>query len=476
MDGRPIASDDRPWPLGPLGLRPRTGRSLARPGAAVLGLARSGLAAARLLLDRGCRADLLDLRVVEGALEAMRELESRGARLRLGPHDPAWLAEYDFIVKSPGVPATIPFLQTARELGVAVISEIELAFLAAEGPVFAITGTNGKSTTTAWAGDMIRRAGLAVEVAGNIGRAFSEAVLADPRARFVCEVSSFQLEDVRAFRPRAAVLLNLTPDHLDRHGTMEQYREIKMRLFDRQEAGDLAIVGPDDDLARAARGHGKARRARFATRDLGEEGAYCVDESLVLRRGGVVAGLLPRARLALPGPHNVENALAAAAGAAELGAPIEAIAQSLASFPGLPHRLEPVGTVRGVRFVNDSKATNTDSLSVALDAFSSPVILIAGGRHKDQDFRPLAPKVARSVQRLVLIGEAADRLAAAWPAVPAVRAGSLEEAVRRALELASPGQVALLSPACASFDMFSSYEDRGDQFRELVRRLQKEEE
>lgn len=471
-----IEPGDAPWPLGPLGLPRRMGSSLARPRAAVLGLARSGLAAARLLLDRGCEVDLLDLRCPDGEAESIRDLEARGARSRLGPHDAAWLTEFDLIVRSPGVPSGIPFLQAAGQAGTPVIAELELAFLAAEGPVLAITGTNGKSTTTAWAGDMLREAGLPVQVAGNIGRAFSEAVRADARARFVCEVSSFQLEDVRTFRPRAGILLNLTPDHLDRHGTLEAYRETKMRLFDRQEKDDLAVIGPDDDLVRAAAGHGRGRRARFALCDLGGEGAYCAGESLLLRRGGGTIPLLPKARLALPGAHNIENALAAAAGAAELGAPPEAIVRSLASFAGLPHRLEPVGRVRGVRFVNDSKATNTDSLSVALDAFAPPVILIAGGRHKDQDFRPLASKIAAAVSHLVLIGEAAERLAAAWPGVPAVRATTLEEAVRRSLALARPNQVVLLSPACASFDMFSNYEDRGDRFRELVRRLEKEEE
>jgi UDP-N-acetylmuramoylalanine--D-glutamate ligase len=455
------------WPLGPLGIVPRG--SVPRVG--VLGLARSGVGAASLLRSRGCEAELLDLRFPEEQAEAVRALEAGGATLWLGPHDPAALDRLDLIVKSPGVSADIPFLAEAVRRGVAVISELELAFLAARGPVLAVAGTNGKSTTTAWAGDMLRQAGLPAQVVGNIGRPFSEGVREDPDAIFACEVSSFQLEDVRTFRPRAALLLNFTPDHLDRHRSMEAYLAAKLRLFDRQVAGDLGVIGPDDVLARAAEGHGRAQRARFSREDLGGDGAFLVDGMLILRRGDKVTPLLRRERLALPGPHNIENALAAAIGAAAVGATPEAITRSLGSFAGLPHRLEPVGTVRGVRFVNDSKATNIDSLAVALDSFAEPVVLIAGGRDKGQDFRPLRSAVARATSLVILIGEGADRMAEHWAGVPSVGAGSLEEAVRLGLEKARPGQVVLLSPACASFDMFRDYEDRGRCFRAVVAQL-----
>jgi UDP-N-acetylmuramoylalanine--D-glutamate ligase len=461
------------WPLDLLGIPVRV--SPGRPArAAVLGLARSGLGAARLLQSRGTPVDLLDLKRPEEERESIERLVSAGAKLRIGPHDPAWLSSYDLIVKSPGVPGGIPFLRAAADLGVPVLGELELAFLAARGPVVAITGTNGKSTTTAWTGDMFRLAGRRSLVVGNIGRAMSDGVLEDPEAVFVCEVSSFQLEDVRTFRPRVGVLLNVTPDHLDRHGSLASYLETKLRLFDRQRADDLAIFGPDPRLLRSAEGRGQARRARFAIEDPGEEGAFVRDGVIRLRREGRETAVLPAARLALPGPHNLENALAAAAAAAELGVEVEAIARSLESFGGLPHRLEPVGTVDGIRFVNDSKATNVDSLSVALDAFPEPVVLIAGGRHKDQDFRPLAAKVRRQVSHLVLIGEASGRLEEAWTGVPVERAESLEAAVAAARRRARPGQVVLLSPACSSFDMFRNYEDRGDRFRTAVRLLKEE--
>jgi UDP-N-acetylmuramoylalanine--D-glutamate ligase len=458
------------WPLGPLGITAR-GR---RPRAGVLGLARSGVGAARLLHARGCEVELFDLHRPQEHEPDIRALEKAGAIPRIGPHDPGALDGLDLLVKSPGIRADIPFLTAAAGRGVAVISELELAFLAARGPVLAVTGTNGKSTTTAWAGDMLREAGLPIQVVGNIGRPFSEGVLEDPDAVFACEVSSFQLEDVRTFRPRVGLLLNVTPDHLDRHGSLEHYYAVKLRLFDRQGEDDLAVFGPDDVLAAAAAGHGQARRARFAREDRGGDGAFLADGMLTLRRGREVTPLLPRERLSLPGPHNLENALAAALGAAALGAGPEAIARSLSSFAGLPHRLEPAGAVRGVRFVNDSKATNTDSLAVALAAFEEPVILIAGGRDKGQDFRPLRSQVLRATSLVILIGEGADRMAKHWAGVPAVRAGTLEEAVRLGLARARPGQVVLLSPACASFDMFHDYEDRGRCFRAAVAHLREE--
>jgi UDP-N-acetylmuramoylalanine--D-glutamate ligase len=458
------------WPLGPLGIVPR-GRV---PRAGVLGLARSGVGAAQLLHSRGCEVELFDLCIPEEHAAEVCALQAAGAIPRFGPHDPAALEHLDLLVKSPGIRADIPFLTAAARLGVALVSELELAFLAARGPVLAVTGTNGKSTTTAWAGDMLREAGLPVQVVGNIGRPFSQGVQEDPDAVFACEVSSFQLEDVRTFRPRAALLLNFTPDHLDRHGSLLNYLTAKLRLFDRQEASDLAIVGPDDALAAAVLERGRGQRARFAPDDRGGDGAFLVDGMLVLRRGSEVTPLVAHRRLALPGPHNLENALAAALGAAALGAPPEAIARSLVSFSGLPHRLEMVGAVRGVRFVNDSKATNTDSLAVALASFEEPVILIAGGRDKGQDFRPLRPQVLRATSLVILIGEGADRIAEHWAGVPTARVSGLEEAVRLGLARGRPGQVVLLSPACASFDMFHDYEDRGRCFRAAVARLREE--
>lgn len=458
------------WPLNALEL-PMRGTT---PRVAVLGLARSGRAAARLLASRGVELELLDRTEPKDEGGELAALVRGGAALRVGPHDPAWLGHYDLLVKSPGIPPTVPFVATAIERGVPVVGELEIAWLATKGPTFAITGTNGKSTTTAWAGDMMRRAGGPVQVVGNIGRPYSEGVLEDPAATFVIEASSFQIQDSRSFAPRAAALLNFTPDHLDYHRDLAEYREAKLSLFDRLDPSSTAVVGPDDALADAVRRRSSARILRFRLEDRGDEGGFVRDGALHLRLHGREVKLIDAAEVSLPGPHNQENALAAALGCVALGAPIDAIRTSLGSFSGLPHRLEPVAVVGGRRFINDSKATNTDSLAVALRAFPQPVVLIAGGRDKGQDFLPLAPLVEERVAVLVLIGEGADRIEQAWRrGVKTIRAASLSEAVDRAFAAAASGQVVLLSPACASFDMFQNYEDRGERFREEVLRLRR---
>lgn len=454
-----------PWPFEALGIEPHG----SPPRAAVLGLARSGMGAARLLQDRGCAVDLLDLKAPEGREDLLEELRAAGAAVRVGPHDPAWLREYDLVVKSPGVPGGIPFLGEAKRLGICVIGELELAFLAATGPVLAITGTNGKSTTTAWLGDMLREAGIPVEVVGNIGRSFSEGVMRNPAAVFACEVSSFQLEDIRRFRPAAACILNLTQDHLDRHGTYESYREAKLSIFRNQTPDDLSLVGPDDDLAAAARPRTRGRWARFGLRDHGADGAFAAGDEIRLRRAGRETSLIGLAGLSLPGPHNAENAMAAAVAAVHAGVEADALVRSLRNFAGLPHRLELVGEIDGVRFVNDSKATNIDSLAVALRSFAGKVILIAGGLGKDQDFGSVAALVAERASAAVLIGRDAPILKSAWGSgIETLAAGSLEEAVELAAGRAVRGTAVLLSPACASFDMFDDYEARGDCFRAIV--------
>ena len=458
------------WPLPALGIEARPD-----PLVLVLGLARSGLAAARLLLDRGTRVRLLALVRPERSdqLAQLSALEARGAELRIGPHDPAELAGVDLIVKSPGVSPGIPFLAAARAAGVPSVGELEIASLVVEGPIVAITGTNGKSTTTAWVGHMLAGAGVEVEVAGNIGRPLAEAVRARSRATFVVEVSSFQLEDTRTFRPQVATLLNLTADHLDRHGSMDAYREAKSRIFRNQTAEDVAVLGPGpelDPLAAAVQAR-VLRTGRSAEGPGGRHGdGVCLEEGLLVLRFGPLGPvpLLPAGELALPGAHNLENAMAAAATAVAAGASVEAITRSLRTFPGLSHRLEQVGEVGGVICVNDSKATNVGSLQVALEAFPDRVHLIAGGVGKGQDFTPVAALVRERTRSVHLIGESAAALAEAWSGAEIHRAESLEAALDAALSLARPGERVLLSPGCASFDMFRDFEDRGDQFRALV--------
>ncbi len=463
----------RDWPLDVLGL-PRRVASAGAPRVAVLGLARSGLAAARVLDEAGCELELLDLKAPEEAKEELAALCARGAKLRLGPHDPTWLDTYDLLVKSPGIPPRAPFLRAANERGVPIIGELTLGQLLCRGPVLAITGTNGKSTTTAWAGAMLQASGRPTEVAGNIGRPFCDAVRARSDAHFVVEASSFQIADSPGFRPDVSVLLNFAPDHLDYHSSLGEYREAKLSLLAHTSADGVVVVGEEDALADTIAARAVASLHRATARDRGNPGAFTRDGRVVLRDADRREhDLGARSDLSLRGEHNLANALAAAAGTAALGGTPGGISEALRSFPGLPHRLEQVAKIDGVVFINDSKATNVDSLEVALRSFDEPVVLIAGGKDKGQDFTPLAPLVARQVAHLVLIGEGAELLARTWSATPQVRVASLSEAVERSFELARGGHAGtvLLSPACASFDMFRDYEDRGEKFRSAVEEL-----
>jgi UDP-N-acetylmuramoylalanine--D-glutamate ligase len=439
----------------------------------VVGAARSGVGAARLLHRHGAQVRVCD----RGTVEAAAAFEALGIETAWGRDDPELLEGRDLVVWSPGIPATHPTAAAARARGIPVISELELGFLAAHAPMLCVTGTNGKSTTTDLVGALARAAGREVAVCGNIGRAVCEvAESVDAAGLLVVEVSSFQLETVDRLRPYVATWLNLTPDHLERHGDLATYGQLKQRLFARQQEGDWAVWNADDPEVMARRAGGGAPLV-FSTVRRVDEGAFLRDGHIALAWRGGIESLLPARELRLPGAHNLSNALAALATVLPLEIAPDTLREVLRSHAGLEHRLEPVATVDGVRFVNDSKATNTSSLEVALRSFEQPVVLIAGGRDKGQDFTPLAPLVARAVRQLVLIGEGATRLAAAWPGVPARRAGSLAEAVDLAYDLArrAGGGTVLLSPACASFDMFNDYEDRGRRFKAEVERLKHQE-
>jgi UDP-N-acetylmuramoylalanine--D-glutamate ligase len=404
--------------------------------ALVVGLARSGQAAALALARRGVRVVGADRR---SDLDA-RRLAAAGVEVRLGTEVEELVDAIELVIKSPGVPGEAPPVARARKRGVPVWSELELGYRLLPGvEVVAVTGTNGKTTTSELLGLM-----LGAPVAGNVGRALCE-LDGSLRAgeRVVCEVSSFQLEDVHEFRPRVAVLLNVEPDHLDRHGSFEAYRDAKLRVFENQVAEDVAVV---------PRGFGRvpgaARRVEFAASDP-----------------------LP-AEPRIPGEHNRENAAAATAVARAVGLDDAAIATALREFPGVPHRLELVRELDGVRFVNDSKATNVAAALRGLAAFPDPLHLILGGSLKGESFFPLARAVAaREVIRSVqVIGQASEELARALAAegVVSTRSGDLATAVGRAAAQARPGEVVLLSPACASYDQFANFEERGDAFRDLV--------
>jgi UDP-N-acetylmuramoylalanine--D-glutamate ligase len=399
----------------------------------IVGLARSGVAAARMLAARGEVLGVDSGRPeVPADLEAF--LESDGVEL---------LERAACVVKSPGVPNEAPVIARARELGLPVVGELELAWRLLPNRFVAITGTNGKTTTVELLGAIWRAAGLPVAVAGNVGTPLSALVgEVGADATIVCEVSSFQAEDAAAFAPDVGVLLNLTPDHLDRHGSFEAYREAKLSLFARQTPDQVAIAPDWIELP------GEGRRV-----PLGEPP-------------------LPADEIRMRGPHNLENASAAATAALAAGVPGEAIAEALRTFAGVPHRLEELGAVDGVLYVNDSKATNVSAAARAIESFFAGVHVILGGSLKGGGFEDLREPIAERCHACYLIGEAADRLATDLePAgVPLHRCGDLESAVAAARSAARPGEVVLLSPACASYDQFRDYEERGDRFRALVSR------
>jgi UDP-N-acetylmuramoylalanine--D-glutamate ligase len=391
--------------------------------ALVLGLARSGRAARAALEARGTEVVAAD-------------------RTLGNDEDLSLLDGVDVLVKSPGVPGEAPLVAAARERGVPVWSEIELASRLLPNPIVGVTGTNGKTTTTELLGTI-----LGARTAGNVGTALSELVGAVPPDDWiVCELSSFQLEDVERFRPRIAVLLNLEPDHLDRHGSFEAYRDAKLRVFENQTEEDVAVVPRGFGAV-----PGSARRVQFSADDP-----------------------LPAEPL-IPGAHNRENAAAATAAARAAGVGDERIAEALRTFPGVPHRLELVAEIGGVRYVNDSKATNTAAARRALAAYGAPLHLVLGGSLKGESFDELARDVAAAnVATAYLIGEAADPLAEAlaYENVPFLHSTTLERAVEQAAGAAREGEVVLLSPACASYDQFRDYEHRGEEFRRLVENLQ----
>jgi UDP-N-acetylmuramoylalanine--D-glutamate ligase len=404
--------------------------------ALVVGLARSGLAAAVALAGRGVQVVAADR---SAEVDAGR-LGDLGVELRLGTEEEEALLEgVELVVKSPGVPAESPPVAGARSRRIPVWSEVELGYrlLPTGSRLIGVTGTNGKTTTTELLGAILRADGRAVEVAGNVGRALTDAALVAAEGSWVvCELSSFQLEDVHTLACDVAVLLNLEPDHLDRHGSFDAYRAAKLRIFERA-------------------------RAKVVPRGLGLDGIeFSADDPLP-------------AEPLIPGLHNRENAAAATAAARAAGVPDDAIAEALGTFPGVPHRLEQVRELHGVRWINDSKATNTAAARRGVAAYRSPLRLILGGSLKGEDFGPFVGDLPANVQSIYLVGAASDELAAALDAAGRgyVRAGDLSTAIARAAADAEPGDVVLLSPACASYDQFANFEERGDTFRRLVEEL-----
>jgi UDP-N-acetylmuramoylalanine--D-glutamate ligase len=436
----------------------------------VVGAARSGIAAAELLVERGARVTLSERR--DDFPEA-GSLSARGVDLELGGHRIDTFERADLIVLSPGVPPEQPPIEVAKSRGVPVIAEIELASRWLKGRVIAITGTKGKSTTTVLTGKILERAGFDVTVGGNIGAPLSAQVdRSTPSTLHVVETSSFQLEGIVNFRPWISVLLNVSPDHLDRHPNVEAYVAAKARIFENQERDDWAVVNADDPIVLDLVRHARARHRRFARRAQLESGTVIESGWIVNREHDERERLVPLSAIHLLGPHLVSDVMAAATVGVIAGAAPSAMTSAVEAFRGLEHAMELVAESGGVKFVNDSKATNVDSALHSIESFDGGLVPIVGGRFKGGDLGLLREPLRSRAKAVVAIGEARSRVRSALAdVVPVHDAGSMDEAVRTAFDLAQPSGVVLLAPACASFDMFRDYAERGQKFKEAVRKV-----
>jgi UDP-N-acetylmuramoylalanine--D-glutamate ligase len=437
----------------------------------VVGLARSGVAAARLLAACGARVTATDAKPATALGSDATALEALGVRLHLGGHPSSVLADAELVVVSPGVPLDSPALAM---VGAPIVGELELGWRVMEGEAVAITGTNGKTTTTALCGELVSGEGRPVLVGGNIGTPLTAHALDFPAAGLlVLEVSSFQLETIEAFRPHVAAVLNVTPDHLDRHRTFADYVGAKGRIFGNQTPADWAVLNWDDQTARGLASRVRGRVIWFSRREALREGVSVREGWIVASIDGSWRDVCPVSEIPLRGAHNVENVLAATACALLCGITAASIRTGISRFRAVAHRIELVRELEGVAYYNDSKGTNVDSTVRALESFTEPIILIAGGLGKGQDWAPLAAAARNRVRHAVLIGQDGPPMARALDAagIAVSEAATLEAALTAARELSRPGDVVLLSPACASYDMFRNFEHRGEVFTQLARAL-----
>lgn len=440
----------------------------------VVGMARSGMAAARFLQARGAWVTVSDARDQSRLEPEIRTLQALGIGCEVGGHRLETLLEAECIVVSPGVALDQPVLREAARRGREILSEIELASRFLRGRVVGITGSNGKTTTTTLVGEILESAGFRVQVGGNIGVPLTSLVeTSAPDSINVVELSSFQLEAVSSFRAHIGVILNITPDHMDRYPTLAAYASAKLNLLHNQAASDFAVLNREDRLLRDLAEPTSARKFWFSTRVPVDQGCCLQTGALVFSNRGRREQVVGVEDVRIKGRHNLENVAAAVTVARLLGASVQSIRETVARFRGVSHRLEWVREIRGVDFYNDSKATNPTSAQRALEAFEQRLILILGGRDKASDFTVLSPQVSRRVKGLVLLGEASRKIESQLAGTaPVTRAATMEEAVRLAFGQADRGEVVLLAPACSSFDMFRDYEDRGNVFKEAVNRLQ----
>jgi len=441
----------------------------------VVGLARTGVATALFCAARGARVTATDTRTEKELGDAVAPLRTAGVALELGGHRQELILDADVIIPSPGVPADAPLLQFARAKGVTIWSEIELAGRFLKGRLIGITGSNGKTTTTSLIEHILRNAGFSTVLAGNIGTPLISCVeKTSENTITVAELSSFQLELIEKFRPNISVFLNLTPDHLDRHHTLESYGTAKARIFENQTESDSAVLNADDP-GTTLYAPAKPQVYWFSRNQRVAQGAFVKESEILFRREGAEETILKLADIPLAGAHNVENVLAAAAATRLAGAEPAAIAKGVRSFAGVEHRLEFVAEIGGVRFYNDSKATNVDATLKALDAFPGRILIILGGKDKGSDYTVLQAPLREKAILALLIGAAADKIEKQIAGSVAIeQAGTLERAVETAAHAARPGDVVLLAPACASFDQFQNFEHRGRVFKELVHQLERQ--
>jgi UDP-N-acetylmuramoylalanine--D-glutamate ligase len=440
----------------------------------VLGAGRSGLASVRLLLKKRAKVFLSDSASAKKLADTAKVLEELGVEYEFGKNTHAAL-EADTIVVSPGVPLDTPILKLAREKNIPIIGEIELASEFAEAPIVAITGTNGKTTTTTLTGEIFGADSWNTVIAGNIGTAFADVVEDAQGEKAVCvvEVSSFQLDTIKSFRPKVSVILNITPDHLDRYKNYEAYIQSKFRITENQRGHDIFIFNYDDEVLRSFADSLAIRTLGFSLKEELKSGAYLAGDDLVIRIGKEKDVVIAKDDIGIPGPHNLMNAMASVLAARSLGAGFDAIRKTLEKFKGVEHRIEFVRELRGVKYYNDSKATNVDSVKYALQSFKEHIVLIAGGKDKGNNYEAIKDLVKEHVKAIVTVGDGAKAIEKFFKGIVPLHPAehSMVKAVDLAAEQAAKGDVVLLSPACASFDMFENYEHRGKVFKEIVNSL-----
>lgn len=451
---------------------------------AVIGMARTGLAVAEVMRSLGASVALYDRKSESDLADAVDRARDLGVEVHAGT-DFVDLTDVDMLIPSPGVPRTAPVLEEAVRRGLEVISEIELAYRIAKASIIAITGTNGKTTTTVLTARILAADGRNVWLAGNVAGAdadkpvplVSAAVRAGSNDVIVAEVSTFQLEWVKSFRPKIAALLNVTNDHLDRHASIEEYAALKARIFENQCEDDFAIINAENSITAALAPKLKGRVLQFARLFRVEEGGFVRGDELIVRLDRMDHKICDRSDIRLRGEHNIENILAAACAALAFGAKPESIRDAIREFTGVEHRLEEIAVINGVRYINNSMCTNVNAAVRSIEAIDEPQIVIAGGKDKGSDYTPLGEALKRKAKHVILIGADAHLIEnaarrAGFSAL--VRVDSMRDAVEKARRLASPGDVVVLNPGCASFDMFESFEHRGRVFKEIVREFERE--